>query len=78
MLGLAVAVRVGVVGGLHRVADREERQQRGDEVGAAVERLRDEAEAAGHETGRELDREEECRREDRGERRSAKRRHGEG
>ena len=55
MLGLAVAVRVAPVGGLHGEADGEEREQRGDEVGARVQRLGDEAEAAARKARAELD-----------------------
>ena len=43
MLCLAVAVEVPLVGRLHRDADREEREQRRDEVGARVGGLGDEA-----------------------------------
>ena len=43
MLCLAVPVEVPLVGGLRRDADREERQQRRDEVGARVRGLGDEA-----------------------------------
>ena len=39
MLRLAVAVLVARVGGPGRDADREEREQRGDEIRARVERL---------------------------------------
>ena len=56
-------------------ADREEREQRGDEVGAGVQRLGDEAEAAAREPDAELEREQHDRRADRDERGSALRRH---
>ena len=49
VLGLPVAVGVRAVGGTAGDADREEREQRRDEVGAGVQRLRDEAEAAARE-----------------------------
>ena len=76
MLGLAVAVRVRAVGRTDGDADREERQERGDEVHARVQRFRDEAEAVGRETGNELERDERRRRADRDERRAALRIHG--
>ena len=38
VLGLPVAVLVAGIGGPHGDADREERQQRGDEIGAGVGR----------------------------------------
>ena len=47
MLRLAVSVLMADVGRTHGDADREERQERGDEIRCRVERLRDEAEAAG-------------------------------
>ena len=49
VLRLAVAVLVRDVGGPRRDADREEREQRRDEVGARVQRLGDEPEAVGRE-----------------------------
>ena len=52
MLRLPVTVRVAAVGRPDRDADGEERQQRGDEVGARVHRLGDEPEAAAREAGR--------------------------
>ena len=52
VLRLAVAVEVARVGGLRRDADREEREQRGDEVGAGVRGVGDQAEAAGGEPDR--------------------------
>ena len=52
VLGLAVAVLVAPVGRPDGDADGEERQQCGDEVGARVERLGDEAERAGREARR--------------------------
>ena len=55
VLGLAVAVGMRPVGGPAGDADREEREQRGDEVGARVQRLGDEPEAAAREARAELD-----------------------
>ena len=75
MLGLPVPVLVPLVGGPAGDADREERQQRGDEVRPGVQRLRDEPQAAADETGAELERGEHRRRADRDERGSALRRH---
>ena len=51
VLCLAVPVLVSRVGRPGRDADGEERQQRRDEVGAGVQRLRDEPEAAAGEAG---------------------------
>ena len=62
VLGLEMAVEVRRVRRLAREADREERQQRRDEVGAAVRRLGDEGEAPRCEAGRELDRDQRHRR----------------
>ena len=56
VLGLAVPVGMPAVGRAAGDPDREEREQRGDEVGAGVDRLRDQAEAAGREPGPELER----------------------
>ena len=56
VLGLAVPVLVPFVGGPRSDADGEEREERGDEVGAGVERLGKEAEAVRREPGRQLDR----------------------
>ena len=56
VLGLAVPVGMPAVGGAAGDADREEREKRGDEVGAGVDRLGDQAEAAGREPGAELER----------------------
>ena len=47
VLGLPVAVRMAAVGRTDGDADREEREQRGDEVGPGVGGLREEPEAAG-------------------------------
>ncbi len=68
VLGLAVPVLVALVGRLRRDADREEGQQRGDEVGAGVDRLGDEAEAVRGEADRELQRDERAGGDDRDER----------
>src|SRR5947209_14600857 len=64
MLRLAVPVLVPLIRRPHRDADREERQERGDEVGAGVDRLRDEPEAVGREARPELERDERARGED--------------
>ena len=68
MLGLPVAVLVAEIGGAHGDADGEEGQQRGDEVGARMGGLRDEAEAVRGEAGTELQRDQRERREHRPER----------
>ena len=68
MLGLPVAVLVAEIGGAHGDADGEEGQQRGDEIGARVGGLRDEAEAVRGEAGAELERDQRERREHRPER----------
>jgi hypothetical protein len=56
VLGLAVTERVVAVGRAAGHPDGEERQQRGDEVGARVQRLGDQAEASGDQAGDELER----------------------
>ena len=56
VLGLAVPVGMRAVGGATGDADGEERQQRGDEVGPGMNRLGDQAQAAGREAGPELER----------------------
>ena len=61
MLGLAVSVGVSAVGRATGDADGEERQQRGDEVGSGMDRLRNQAEAAGGKTGPELERDQQAR-----------------
>ena len=56
MLGLSVTVRMARVGGTTGDADREEGEERRDEVGARVRSLGEQAEAVGGNPGRELDR----------------------
>ena len=75
MLRLPVAVLMRNVRRTHGHADGEERQQRGDEISARVQRLRDEPEAVHRETGRELDRQQHHRGDDGHERGSALRAH---
>ena len=75
MLRLAVAVEVAGVRGLCRDADREERQECGDEVGAGVRCVGDEPEAARREAGHELDRDQDDGGGDRDERGAALRGH---
>ena len=55
MLGLAVAVGMPPIRGPNRHADGEERQERSDEVGAGVDGLRHEPEAAAREAGGQLE-----------------------
>src|SRR5438552_582829 len=62
MLRLAVPVLVRDVSGPDRDANRKESQQRRHEVGAGVQRLRDETEAVRRETRAELERDERNRR----------------
>ena len=78
VLGLPVPVLVPFVGRPAGDADREEREQRGDEVGAGVQRLGDQPEAAADQAGAELERGEHRRRADRDERGPALRRHAVG
>ena len=75
MLGLTVAVLMPLVGRATGDADREEREQGGDEVGARVQSLGDEPEAAAREARAELERNEGSRRADGDERRAALRGH---
>ena len=75
VLGLSVPVLVPFVGGPAGDADREEREQRGNEVGAGMQRLGDESQAAADEAGAELQCGEHRRRADRDERGPALRRH---
>ncbi len=75
VLGLAVAVEVARVCGLRRDADREEGEERGDEVRPRVGRVRDEAEASRREARHELDRDQGGRGDDRRERCATQRRH---
>ena len=78
MLGLPVPELVRDVGGLGRDADGEEREQRGDEVGPRVNRLRDEPEAVGRQADDELEHEQRRRRRDRDQRGPSLRSHGAG
>ena len=75
MLRLAVPVLMARIGRTHGDSDREERQERGDEVGAGVDRLGDEPEAVRREPRRELERDERARGEDGDERGPALRAH---
>ena len=75
MLRLAVAVLVRDVRGADRDADREERQQRRDQVGSGVQRLGDQSEAVRRQAGAELERDEHDGRDHRDERRSPLRMH---
>ena len=75
MLGLAVAVRVPGVGGTPGNAEREERQQRRDEIRPRVNRLGDEPQAAARQAGAELQPDQHERRDDGDEGGSALRRH---
>ena len=68
MLSLPVAVLVARICGPHGDTDGEERQQRGDEIGAGVRGFGDEAEAVRGEAGAELERDERERCEHRPER----------
>jgi len=56
VLRLPVTVLMAGIGGPHGHADGEERQQRGDEIGAGVGCFRDETEAVRGEAGPELER----------------------
>jgi hypothetical protein len=64
-----VPVLMGDVRGPYGDSDGEEREQRRDEIGAGVKRLRDEAEAVRGKAGGELERDERNRRTDRDQRR---------
>ena len=75
MLRLAVSVRVPAIGRPPGDADGEQRQQRRDEVGPGVHRLRDEAEAPAREPGGELQRDEHAGGDDRDECRTPLRAH---
>ena len=75
VLGLPVAVRMRAVGRAACHSDREEGQQRGDEVRSGVERLRDEPEAAARKARRELDPHQRQRGADRDERDTSLRSH---
>ena len=76
VLGLPVTVLVSGIGRPPGDADREEGEQRGDEIGPGVERLGDEPQAAAREPDSELQREQHDRRADRDERGSALWSHG--
>ncbi len=71
VLSLPVPVLMPFVGGPAGDADREEREQRGNEIRSGVQRLGDEPEAAADETRSELECGEHRRRADRDERGSA-------
>ena len=75
MLGLAVAVLVRDVRGADGDTDREEREQRRNEVGSGVQRLGDQAEAVRRQAGAELERDEHDGRDHRDERCSPLRMH---
>ena len=75
VLGLAVTVGVPQVGRPHRDADGHEGQQRGDQVGAGVRRLGEQAEAAGRYSGHELHRDQHACGDDRDEGGAALRAH---
>ena len=68
-------VRVAAIRGTNRDGHREERQQRGREVGSRVRRLGEQPEARAREPGDELDHDEETRGPDRDERGAPLRRH---
>ena len=76
VLGLPVPERVAAIGGTHCDRDREEREQRGAEVGPGVRRLGEQPEAPAREPGAELDRDQEAGGPDRDERGAPLRRHG--
>ena len=76
VLGLAVSVGVGAIGGPAGHPDCKEREQRRDEVCAGVDRLGQEAEAVRPEADAELDRDEDARGDDRHERGASLRGHG--
>ena len=71
MLRLAVAVLVRDVRGSNRDSNREERQERRHEVGAGVQRLRDQAQAVRGKACAELERDEHDGRDHRDERRTS-------
>ena len=76
VLGFAVSVGVGAIGGPAGHPDCKEREQRRDEVCAGVDRLGQEAEAVRPEADAELDRDEDARGDDRHERGAPLRGHG--
>ncbi len=73
VLGLAVAVVVLLVGRADRHPHREQREQRGHEVGARVDRLGHEGQRAGGQAGGQLDRHQERGRRDADQRRASHR-----
>src|SRR5580765_8009788 len=75
MLRLAVAVLVRNVRGADRDPDREEREQRRNQIGSGVQRLGDQSEAVRRQAGAELERDEHDGRDHRDERRSPLRMH---
>ena len=76
VLGLAVPVGVAGIGGPCGHADGEVREQRRDEVGARVKRLRDQAEAVRRDADDQLDGDQDARRDHRDEGGSPLRAHG--
>ena len=76
VLGLRVPVRVAAIRRTNRNRHREEREQRGREVGARVRRLGEQPETRAGQPDDELDHHEETRSPDRDERSAALRRHG--
>ena len=75
VLRLPVPVLVRLVGRPAGDAEREEREQRRDEIRPRVQRLRDQAERAARDAGRELERDQGAGRPDRDERRPTLRVH---
>jgi hypothetical protein len=75
VLRFPVPVRVAAVGGPDGDSDREQRQERGNEVGPRVDCFRDEAEASGREPRAELERDEDAGRDDRDKGRASLRAH---
>ena len=75
MLGLPVSVLVRDIRRSYRDTDREERQQRRDEVGSRVQCLRDEAQAVRGEACAEFEQDEQDGRDHRDERRPSLRIH---
>ena len=75
MLRFAVPVCMGAIGGACRDPEREERQERGDEIGPRMDRLGEEPEAVRRDAGDELDGDQHRGGDDRAERRSPLRSH---